>query len=75
MRLLSMPPGAGGYGAEGTRTPGLISAIDALSQLSYSPSPTESEYTPDAVYVKTRPIPGQALLRPATAHAHTDGDP
>ena len=25
-------------GAEGTRTPGLISAIDALSQLSYSPS-------------------------------------
>jgi len=25
-------------GAEGIRTPGLISAIDALSQLSYSPS-------------------------------------
>ncbi len=25
-------------GAEGTRTPDLISAIDALSQLSYSPS-------------------------------------
>ncbi len=25
------------HGAEGIRTPGLISAIDALSQLSYSP--------------------------------------
>jgi hypothetical protein len=27
-------------GAEGIRTPGLISAIDALSQLSYSPLPS-----------------------------------
>ena len=27
-------------GAEGIRTPGLISAIDALSQLSYSPRPS-----------------------------------
>ena len=31
-------------GAEGIRTPGLISAIDALSQLSYSPRPSR-EYS------------------------------
>ena len=29
---------AGGYGAEGIRTPDLLGAIQALSQLSYSPA-------------------------------------
>ena len=30
-------PGCSGYGARGTRTPDLLGAIQALSQLSYSP--------------------------------------
>ena len=34
--------GSGGSGAEGTRTPDFLLAKEALSQLSYSPTPESS---------------------------------
>ena len=39
-------------GAEGIRTPGLDSAIVALSQLSYSPAPAKVKYTHKLAFVK-----------------------
>jgi hypothetical protein len=42
--------GHSGYGARGTRTPDLLGAIQALSQLSYSPE--EGTVYPDLVAAK-----------------------
>jgi hypothetical protein len=39
-------------GAEGTRTPALISAIDALSQLSYSPNSVAKSIIQNEILVK-----------------------
>ena len=41
--VLPVTPRGTVYGAEGARTPGLLGAIQALSQLSYSPEGAESK--------------------------------
>jgi hypothetical protein len=61
------PASADGHGAEGTRTPGLLNAIQALSQLSYSPTTSDGfAASPPTLPVKQRPT-GLTGLEPATS--------
>ena len=54
----------GGCGAGGTRTPYLFNAIEALSQLSYSPTP--AQYSKGQAYAQAQ----YKLSLPHTARSH-----
>src|SRR3954449_6290449 len=65
-RILTSPPGVPSDGARGTRTPDLLGAIQALSQLSYSPGsgpsflthdPQKADCSRDAASLAGRPMP------------------
>src|SRR5215211_5735102 len=66
MRILTPPPGRPSDGARGTRTPDLLGAIQALSQLSYSPGsgrlflthdPQVADCSRGAASLAGRPLP------------------